>query len=63
MFYGAKSLPLCPWSLSRTGIALGIPLEDGDGDLATHANIRLEFAYSWNIQLLKALNISTGFLS
>lgn len=26
MFYGAKLLPLCPWSLSHTGIALGIPM-------------------------------------
>lgn len=54
----------CPWSLSHTGIALGIPiaLEDADGDFATHAEICLKFDCSSNIQLVKALNISTGFL-
>ena len=65
MFYGVKLLPVCPWSFCHTEIALGIPttLEDADGDLATHAEICLKFVCSYNIQLVKALNISTGFLS
>lgn len=37
MFYGAKLLFLCPWSLSHREIALGIgtALQEADGDLHT----------------------------
>lgn len=58
--------PPLPWSLSHTGIALGIPiaLEDAGGDLATRAEICLKFVCSSNLLgLVKVLNISTGFLS
>lgn len=38
-------------------------LEDAGGDLATHANICLKFVGSYDIQLVRALSISTGFLN
>lgn len=43
-FYGGKSLPVCPWSVSRAGIARGIPTASGDADggLAAGAKVCLE---------------------
>jgi len=54
-----------PRSASHAGIALGIPtaLEDADGDLPTGDKICLKCICSSSIQLVKALNISAGFLS
>lgn len=49
MFYGAKLLFLCPWSLSHTEIALGITttLEEAHGDLGTWTKVCLKFVSSF----------------